>query len=96
MAFPHDYHRNVWRDFVDAVQGGGEARVNGEEALRVHHLIDAPARGIRLKTQLAIGRAGVQTQAAVYAAIEVRLLRSVKGDERVGHGLKGDSDQTCS
>jgi UDP-N-acetyl-2-amino-2-deoxyglucuronate dehydrogenase len=41
MAFPHDYHRNVWRDFIDAVQGGGEPRVNGEEALRVHRLIDA-------------------------------------------------------
>jgi predicted dehydrogenase len=41
MAFPHDYHRSVWRDFVDAVQGGGEPRVNGEEALRVHRLIDA-------------------------------------------------------
>jgi predicted dehydrogenase len=41
MAFPHDYHRGVWRDFLDAVQGGGEPRVNGEEALRVHRLIDA-------------------------------------------------------
>jgi UDP-N-acetyl-2-amino-2-deoxyglucuronate dehydrogenase len=41
MAFPHDYHRGVWRDFVDAVQSNGEARVNGEEALRVHRLIDA-------------------------------------------------------
>jgi predicted dehydrogenase len=41
MAFPHDYHRSVWRDFLDAVQGGGEPRVNGEEALRVHRLIDA-------------------------------------------------------
>jgi predicted dehydrogenase len=41
MAFPHDYHRAVWRDFLDAVQGGGEPRVNGEEGLRVHRLIDA-------------------------------------------------------
>lgn len=41
MAFPHDYHRGVWRDFLDAVQNGGEPRVNGEEALRVHRLIDA-------------------------------------------------------
>lgn len=41
MAFPHDYHRSVWGDFLDAVQGGGEPRVNGEEALRVHRLIDA-------------------------------------------------------
>jgi predicted dehydrogenase len=41
MAFPHDYHRSVWRDFLDAIERGGEPRVNGEEALRVHRLIDA-------------------------------------------------------
>ena len=41
MAFPHDYHRSVWRDFIDAVQTGGEPRVSGAEALRVHRLIDA-------------------------------------------------------
>ncbi len=41
MAFPHDYHRSVWRDFLDAVQSGGEPRVNGQEGLRVHRLIDA-------------------------------------------------------
>jgi predicted dehydrogenase len=31
----------VWRDFLDALESGGEPRVNGEEGLRVHHLIDA-------------------------------------------------------
>ncbi len=41
MAFPHDYHRSVWRDFLDALDTGREPRVNGEEALRVHRLIDA-------------------------------------------------------
>ena len=41
MAFPHDYHRSLWRDFLDAIWKGGEPRVNGEEALRVHRLIDA-------------------------------------------------------
>ena len=41
MAFPHDYHRSVWRDFLDAIAAGREPRVNGEEALRVHRLIDA-------------------------------------------------------
>ena len=41
MAFPHDYHRRVWRDFLDAITVGREPRVNGEEALRVHRLIDA-------------------------------------------------------
>ena len=28
MAFPHDYHRSVWRDFLDAVRTGGEPRVS--------------------------------------------------------------------
>jgi predicted dehydrogenase len=41
MAFPHDYHRSVWRDFLEAVRTDREPRVNGEEALRVHRLIDA-------------------------------------------------------
>jgi predicted dehydrogenase len=41
MAFPHDYHRSVWSDFLNAIQHGGEPRVNGEEGLRVHRLIDA-------------------------------------------------------
>ena len=41
MAFPHDYHRAVMADFIAAVRSGGEPRVTGEEALKVHHLIDA-------------------------------------------------------
>jgi UDP-N-acetyl-2-amino-2-deoxyglucuronate dehydrogenase len=41
MAFPHDYHRGVWSDFLDAIQQNREPRVNGEEGLRVHRLIDA-------------------------------------------------------
>ena len=41
MAFPHDYHRSVWQDFLQAISTGREPRVNGEEALRVHRLIDA-------------------------------------------------------
>ncbi|HVY08038.1 MAG TPA: Gfo/Idh/MocA family oxidoreductase [Burkholderiales bacterium] len=41
MAFPHDYHRSVWLDFLDALRDGKEPRVNGAEALRVHRLIDA-------------------------------------------------------
>lgn len=32
---------SVWRDFLDAIQRGGEPGVYGEEALRVHRLIDA-------------------------------------------------------
>jgi UDP-N-acetyl-2-amino-2-deoxyglucuronate dehydrogenase len=41
MAFPHDYHRSVMADFVDALQGGRPPRVTGDDALRVHRLIDA-------------------------------------------------------
>ncbi len=41
MAFPHDYHRAVMADFVEAVRTGRPPRVTGEEALKVHCLIDA-------------------------------------------------------
>lgn len=41
MAFPHDWHRNVLADFLDALDSGGRPTVTGREALRVHRLIDA-------------------------------------------------------
>ena len=41
MAFPHDYHRAVIADFIGAIRTGGVPRVTGEEALKVHRLIDA-------------------------------------------------------
>jgi predicted dehydrogenase len=41
MAFPHDYHRAVLADFLDAIDEKRPPRVSGEEALRVHRLIDA-------------------------------------------------------
>ncbi len=41
MAFPHDYHLGVWRDFLDAIDAGRPPRVSGAEALNVHRLIDA-------------------------------------------------------
>ena len=41
MAFPHDYHLGVWRDFLDAVEQKRPPRVSGAEALKVHRLIDA-------------------------------------------------------
>src|SRR5205809_452779 len=40
MAFPHDWHRSLLADFIDAIERGREPRVNGEEALKVHRLID--------------------------------------------------------
>jgi UDP-N-acetyl-2-amino-2-deoxyglucuronate dehydrogenase len=41
MAFPHDYHRAVMSDFVAAIREGHAPKVTGEEALKVHRLIDA-------------------------------------------------------
>lgn len=53
MAFPHDYHRAVMADFVHAVQSGGRPRVDGDEALKVHRLIDA---------LIAAGRSGTRVR----------------------------------
>ncbi len=44
MAFPHDFHRRLHEDFLDAIRTGGEPRIAGEEALKVHRLIDAILR----------------------------------------------------
>jgi predicted dehydrogenase len=41
MAFPHDYHLGVWRDFLAAIEEKRPPRISGEEALKVHRLIDA-------------------------------------------------------
>jgi predicted dehydrogenase len=41
MAFPHDYHLGVWRDFLDAIEQRRPPRISGDEALKVHRLIDA-------------------------------------------------------
>jgi predicted dehydrogenase len=40
MAFPHDWHRGVLADFLDAIEQDREPRVSGEEALKVHRFID--------------------------------------------------------
>jgi UDP-N-acetyl-2-amino-2-deoxyglucuronate dehydrogenase len=41
MAFPHDWHRGVLGDFLDAIETGREPRVNGEEGLKVQRFIEA-------------------------------------------------------
>ncbi len=41
MAFPHDWHRAVIADFFRAVRTGSTPRISGDEALKVHRLIDA-------------------------------------------------------
>jgi UDP-N-acetyl-2-amino-2-deoxyglucuronate dehydrogenase len=41
MDFPHDFHRAVMGDFCAAIREGRAPQVTGEQALKVHHLIDA-------------------------------------------------------
>jgi len=40
MDFPHDWHRGVLTDFLDAIEQDRQPRINGEEALKVHRFID--------------------------------------------------------
>ena len=40
MDFPHDAHRAVIADFLDAIESGGDPVVTGEEALTSQRLID--------------------------------------------------------
>jgi predicted dehydrogenase len=56
MAFPHDYHRSVMADFVDAIRTGREPRVTGEEALKVHRLIDALIAAGSSDRRVTVGR----------------------------------------
>ena len=44
MAFPHQHHRAVIEDFVDAIEKGRDPAVTGREALKVHRLIAAILR----------------------------------------------------
>lgn len=44
MDFPHDAHRELWRDFLDAVAAGRDPTVSGEEALATQRLIGAILR----------------------------------------------------
>jgi predicted dehydrogenase len=44
MDFPHDAHRALLADFLDAVAQGRSSRVSGREALKVHRFIDALLR----------------------------------------------------
>jgi predicted dehydrogenase len=44
MAFPHEHHRAVIADFLDAVEHDRQPKVTGREALKVHRLIEALLR----------------------------------------------------
>jgi UDP-N-acetyl-2-amino-2-deoxyglucuronate dehydrogenase len=55
MAFPHDYHRALIADFLDAIDEGRAPKVDGAAGLAVHRLIEAlleaaaSGRAIRLQ-----------------------------------------------
>jgi UDP-N-acetyl-2-amino-2-deoxyglucuronate dehydrogenase len=54
MAFPHDAHRALLTDFLDALDQGRSPRVTGREALRVHRFIDAVLRSSAERRAVAV------------------------------------------
>ena len=54
MAFPHDAHRALLTDFLNALDHDRAPRVTGREALRVHHFIDAVLRASAERRTVAI------------------------------------------
>ena len=55
MAFPHEYHRALIVDFLDAIEQKRPPTVSGEEALRVHRLIDALLRASTSDAAVKVG-----------------------------------------
>ena len=47
MAFPHDAHRALLADFLDALDQGRDPQASGRDALKVHRFIDAVQRSSR-------------------------------------------------
>jgi UDP-N-acetyl-2-amino-2-deoxyglucuronate dehydrogenase len=54
MAFPHDAHRAVLADFLDALDRRRAPKVSGAEALKVHRLIDALLRSSAERRPVAV------------------------------------------
>jgi UDP-N-acetyl-2-amino-2-deoxyglucuronate dehydrogenase len=54
MAFPHDAHRAVLADFLDAIDQQRAPKVSGDEALKVHRLIDALLRSSKERQPVTI------------------------------------------
>jgi predicted dehydrogenase len=54
MAFPHDAHRALLADFLDALDHNRAPRVTGREALRVHRFIDAVLRASAERRTVAV------------------------------------------
>ena len=40
MAFPYDWHKKLISNFVQTIINDTEPSISGEEALKVHYLID--------------------------------------------------------
>ena len=56
MDFPHDAHRALHADFIDALADGRAPRVTGHEALGVHRFIDAIVAAARDRTAVSPAR----------------------------------------
>ncbi len=56
MAFPHDWHRDLIREFVEAAKAGREPAVSGRQALDVHYLIDALVASSRDRQVVSVRR----------------------------------------
>ena len=54
MAFPHDAHRALLADFLDALDQDRTPRITGREALRVHRFIDAVLRSSAERRAVAV------------------------------------------
>jgi predicted dehydrogenase len=54
MAFPHDWHKAVIQDFAAAIRDNRPPRITGEDALRIHHLIDALLASAREGRRVAV------------------------------------------
>ena len=56
MAFPHDYHRALIADFLDAIGNKCAPAAAGAEALKVHRLIDALVNASAAGAGVKVGR----------------------------------------
>jgi predicted dehydrogenase len=54
MAFPHDFHLAVWRDFLDAIDEDRQPCICAREALKVHRLVDALLEAGKTNTKVKV------------------------------------------
>ncbi len=57
MAFPHDAHRALLTDFLDALDQGRSPRASGRAALNAHYFVDAVLRASAEGRTIAVARA---------------------------------------